>query len=312
MGIRLGVVAVMPMDLQLFGRFCLGLLATCLVPLGGAHAADDGAAQWHFVHNAPETADDQRYDYHWRVLRAALEATRKEYGGYLLEPGEPMSEKLQVVEMQRPQGGLNTLVLDATQALEKALQPVKIPIDKGLLGYRVFLIQAEDQPRFAGVQSLEQLRQFRFGQQREWSDVAVYQAAGLPVVSGSSYEGLFKMLMLRRFDAFGRGVTEVGGELAHWRKKYPQMAIENELLLYYPLPVYFWFPRTAQGTQHALRVESGMRRLIADGTLDRLFNEEYAGVIQRFNLQKRRMLRIANPGLPPGQPFDNKAYWFVP
>lgn len=302
----------MPMGLHLLGRLGLCLFVAGLLPYGVVHAADDGAAQWHFVHNAPETADDQRYTYHWRVLRAALEVTRAKYGDYRLEPGEPMSEKLQVIEMQRPQGGLNTLVLDATQALEKALQPVKIPIDKGLLGFRVFLIQAADQPRFAEVQSLEQLRQFRFGQQREWSDVAVYQAAGLPVVSGSSYEGLFHMLMLRRFDAFGRGVTEVAGELAHWRKQYPQMAIENELLLYYPLPVYFWFPRTVEGSLHAQRVEAGMLALVADGTLDRLFNEEYGGVIQRFSLHKRRMLQIANPGLPPGQPFDNKAYWFVP
>lgn len=307
-----GVVAVMPMGLYLFRRFGLCLLAAGLLPYGVVHAAENGAAQWHFVHNAPETLDDHRYDYHWRVLRAALEVTRAKYGDYRLEPGEPMSEKLQVVEMQRPQGGLNTLVLDATLALDEALQAVKIPIDKGLLGFRVFLIQVEDQSRFADVQSLEQLRQFRFGQQREWSDVAVYQAAGLPVVSGSSYEGLFHMLMLRRFDAFGRGVTEVGGELAHWRKKYPQMAIEKGLLLYYPLPVYFWFPRTEEGSRHAQRVEAGMLALIADGTLNRLFTEEYGGVIQRFNLHTRRTIRIANPGLPPGQPFDNKAYWFVP
>ena len=140
------------------------------------HAAEDVAPQWHFVHNAPETEDDQRYDYHWRILRAALEVTRGKYGAYRFEPGQPMSEKLQVVEMQRPQIGLNTLVLDATQALEEALLSVRVPVDKGLLGYRVFLIQAADQPRFTGVQSLEQLRQLRFGQQREWSDVAVYQA----------------------------------------------------------------------------------------------------------------------------------------
>lgn len=300
------------MVLHLLGRCCLCLLVAGLMPLGTVRAADVTAAQWRFIHNAPESVDDRRYDYHWRVLRAALEVTRADYGDFLLEPGEPMNEKLQVVEMQRPQGGLNTLVLDATLPLEEALQPVKIPVDKGLLGYRVFLIQDVDQVRFAGLQSLEQLRQFRFGQQREWSDVAVYEAAGLPVVTGSSYEGLFKMLMLRRFDAFGRGLTEVEGELAHWRKKYPQMVIENELLLYYPLPVYFWFPRTAEGSRHARRVEAGMLALVADGTLDRMFTEEYGDVIQRFNLHKRRTIRIANPGLPPGQPFDIKAYWFVP
>ena len=275
-------------------------------------AADEVASQWHFIHNAPETTSDHRYDYHWRVLRAALEATRADYGDYLLEPGTPMSEKLQVVEMQRASGALNTIVLDATVALEETLLPVKIPVDKGLLGYRVFLIPAELQSRFSRVQSFDQLRQFSFGQQREWSDVAVYKAAGLEVVSGSSYEGLFRMLMLGRFDAFGRGVTEVTGELEHWRKDYPQMAIENELLLYYPLPVYFWFPRNDEGRRHAQRVEAGMRAIVADGTLDRLFTEEYAAVIKQLGLNKRRVFRIANPLLPPGQPFDKRAYWYTP
>jgi hypothetical protein len=300
------------MGLLRLGRVCLCLLVAGLAPFAAVHGAEDVAPQWRFIHNAPETAGDQRYAYHWRVLRAALEITRGKYGDYVLEPGPVMSEKLQVVEIRRPRGALNTMVLDATEEMERALLPVKIPIDKGLLGYRVLLIHAEDQARFSGVQSLEQLRQFRFGQQREWSDVAIYQAAGLNVVAGSSYEGLFSMLMRRRFDAFGRGLTEVTGELAHWRQKYPQMAIENELLLYYPLPVYYWFQRTEEGRLKARRVEEGMRQLMADGTLDRLFNEEYGGIIQRFQLHKRRMLRIANPVLPPGQPFDNKAYWFVP
>jgi hypothetical protein len=302
----------MPMGLQRFARVYVCLFAMGFAPFGVVSAADQVAAPWRFVHNAPETEGDQRYAYHWRVLRAALEATRSKYGDYQLEPGQPLSEKLQVVEMQRPHGGLNTLVLDATQTLEEALQPVKIPIDKGLLGYRVFLIQAEDQPRFAGVQSLEQLRKLRFGQQREWSDVAVYQAAGLPVVTGSSYEGLFHMLMLRRFDAFGRGVSEVSGELAHWRKQYPQMTIENELLLYYPLPVYFWFARTDEGRLRVQRVEEGMRTLMADGTLDRLFSEEYAATIQQLGLDRRRTLKIANPHLSSNHPFDKPEYWFVP
>ncbi len=302
----------MKMGVTFLGGFFTLFVLVVSAPWGMARAADNAAAQWHFIHNAPETADDRRYDYHWRVLRAALEATREKYGAYILEPGLPMSEKLQVVEMQRARGVLNTMVLDATVALEETLQPVKIPVDKGLLGYRVFLIPAELQSRFSSVQSFEQLRQFSFGQQREWSDVAIYKAAGLEVVTGSSYEGLFRMLMLGRFDAFGRGVTEVSGELEHWRKDYPQMAIENELLLYYPLPVYFWFPRNEEGSRHAQRVEEGMRAIVANGTLDRLFTEEYAATIKKLGLDRRRVFRIGNPQLPPGQPFDNKAYWFSP
>ena len=103
------------MGLLRLGRVCLCLLVAGLAPFAAVHGAEDVAPQWRFIHNAPETEGDQRYAYHWRVLRAALEITRGKYGDYRLEPGLPMSEKLQVVEMQRPRGTLNTMVLDATQ-----------------------------------------------------------------------------------------------------------------------------------------------------------------------------------------------------
>ena len=90
------------------------------------------------------------------------------------------------------------------------------------------------------------------------------------------------------------------------------MAIESELLLYYPLPVYFWFARTDEGRMRARRVEEGMHTLIADGTLDRLFAEEYAATIEQLGLERRRMLMIANPHLSSNHPFDKAAYWFTP
>jgi hypothetical protein len=287
---------------------CLG----CILAVTSLVVRAEAVRPWHFIYNGPESAQDQRYQYHWRVLRAALDATRDKYGDYLAEPGIALNERLQLFEMQRPNGRLNIIVRNPTEALERALQPIKVPIDKGLLGYRVFLIRAEDAPRFAGVRTLDDLRQFSFGQGRDWSDVAIYQASDLKVVTGSSYEGLFGMLALHRFDAFGRGVSEVAGEFKQASQQYPQLLIENELLLYYPLPVYFWFPRTAEGTKHAQRVAEGMAIIVANGTLDRLFNQEYGAVIKAMNLQNRRLLKIANPNLSADQPFANKAYWFVP
>lgn len=268
--------------------------------------------QWRFIHSGPESASDRRYDYHWRVLQAALDATQDQYGPYLITLGDSMSETRQIRELSIGSGKINTLVLDATTTLEQRFQPVKIPIDKGLLGYRVFLIRAENQPRFAAVKTLEDLRHFSMGQGQNWSDVSIYQAAGFPVITGSSYEGLFKMLMAKRFDGFGRGVSEVLGELSAWQPAYPQMAIERDLLLYYPLPVYFWFERTVQGSLRRQRVEEGMRILVANGELERMFNAEYASTIQALQLGKRRLLTIPNPNLPPDQPFDNQAYWFTP
>jgi hypothetical protein len=90
------------------------------------------------------------------------------------------------------------------------------------------------------------------------------------------------------------------------------MAIEKSLLLYYPMPVYFWFPNTPEGLARAKRVEEGMQAIVRNGTLDRLFKARFDPMIKELQLKKRRVLRIPNPEVPPDQPFQNKALWYDP
>ena len=275
-------------------------------------SATPRAEDWRFVHNGPEVPGDTRHDYHWRVLQAALEATRSKYGPYTVESSGFMNESRQLLEMHRPSGSINSLALVGSATLDKTLIPVKVPVDKGLLGFRLFLIRAADQPAFTQVRTLDDLRRFRQGQQTDWVDAAIFRAAGFPVVTGNNYAALFAMLMAGRFDAFGRGVGEIEGELANFGPKYPGMAIEQSLLLHYPLAVYFWFRRDAEGERYATRVREGMTTIANNGTLDRLFNQEFQAVIQRLNLRDLRVLRIGNPTQPLNQPFDKKDWWFEP
>ncbi len=285
-----------------------------IATVGAAAAAASPTAQQKmlFIYNGPEAPNDNRYTYHWRVLTAALEVTKNKYGPYELASADFMSESRQMIEINNPNGKLNTMVLDTSRNMEKNLLPVKIPIDKGLLGYRVFLIQAKNQERFNQISTLDELRKISIGQGFDWSDLEIFKAAGFPVVPGASYDGLFSMLMANRFDAFGRGVTEVLPELQQRRKRLPGMAIEKSILLYYPMPVYFWFPRTENGEARAKRVHEGMNLLIANGTLDKLFHEEFGPAIAALALKQRRLFKIDNPTLPPNQPFDDKRLWFDP
>lgn len=280
----------------------------------GARAVEPEKQQqtWRFVQNGPESPGDQRYTYHWSVLKAALDATRASHGDYSVAWASYLNEPRQIKEMQTENGAINTMVLDSTFELERDLIPVKIPIDKGLLGYRVFLIRAEDQPRFNAVRTLADLRKFSMGQGSDWSDMDIYQSAGFQVVGGDRYDALFDMLMNRRFDAFGRGVTEVTDELLTHQGRYPSMAIEQSTMLYYPMPVYFWFPKTSKGRMYAKRVEAGMLKISQNGTLDRMFKEHFGPTIEALQLKKRRLFRIPNPNLPANQPYNNKAWWFDP
>jgi len=100
-----------------------------------------------YVYNAPESRLDVRYRYHWEILRTALDRTVARYGPYVMEPSVFMPEKRQAFELQHATGKLTVMYLGTNPEFERDLVPVRIPVDKNLGGYCVFLIRREDQPR---------------------------------------------------------------------------------------------------------------------------------------------------------------------
>ena len=92
----------------------------------------------------------------------------------------------------------------------------------------------------------------------------------------------------------------------------PDLEIEPNLILYYPLPMYFWFPKTPEGQRLAARAESGMRRMIADGSYDRIFSEYQDYKIKRLKLRERRIIRIENPIFVAQTPILESRLWFDP
>jgi len=265
-----------------------------------------------YVYNAPESPADQRYVYHWEILRTALERTTAAYGPFVLTPAVAMSERRQADELQRATGALTVMYLDTNPTFERSLEPVRIPVDKNLAGFRVFLIRAEDRARFAAVHTLEDLRALKVGLGLGWLDVEILRHSGFEVVTGSSYDGLFAMLVNRRFDGFLRGAVEILGEHEQRHAAMPDLAIEDSLLLYYPLPMYFWFSRTAQGRRLAARVRDGMQAMIDDGSYDRIFLAHHGHKIEQLHLASRRILEIPNPFVGPETPLEDTRLWFDP
>jgi ABC-type amino acid transport substrate-binding protein len=275
-------------------------------------APADPAGTMTYIFNAPESSLDRRYDYHWEILRSALDRTTATYGPYRMSPSRRMSEKRQAFELRQASGSLSVMYLGTTPELERDLVPVRIPVDKNLGGYCVFLIRGSDQPRFAAIRTLDELRRVPIGLGLGWIDVSILQSSHFDVVTGSSYDGLFAMLVNRRFDAFARAAVEVIGEYDARRAALPDMVIEDTLILYYPLPMYFWFSRTAEGERLAARAREGMLAMIADGTYDRIFYAYQRAKIERLHLRTRRIFRIENPYLVPETPFADRRLWFDP
>jgi len=265
-----------------------------------------------YVYNAPESALDKRYLYHWKILETALDKTKEKYGAYVMEPSVVMTEIRQAFELRNATGKLTVMYLSTTAEFEHDLVPIRIPVDKNLGGYCVFLIRGDNENRFADVSSLDDLRQFTYGLGLGWIDVGILESNRLKVVTGSSYDGLFEMLVARRFDVFLRAAVEVIDEFEERRVAMPELHIEERLCLYYPLPMYFWFSKTPDGRRLAARAEEGMRAMIADGTYDRIFTAYQDYKIERLDLKHRRIFKIANPNLGPETPFADKRLWFDP
>jgi ABC-type amino acid transport substrate-binding protein len=288
-------------------------LALLLVLLFGLRSSPTRAEPvMTYIYNAPESSLDVRYEYHWEILRTALERTRAKWGPYAMVRSELMTERRQTFELRHATGKLTVMYLSTTPDFEKSLVPIRIPVDKNLGGYCVFLIRKGEQSRFDSIRSLDDLHRLTYGLGLGWIDVAILEASGFRVVTGSSYDGLFEMLVNRRFDVFLRAAIEVLDEYDKRKTTIPDLQIEDSIIFYYPLPMYFWFPKTDQGRGLAARAEEGMRMMIADGTYDRIFDTYQRNKIETLKLKSRRIYRIANPFVGPETPWKDKRLWFDP
>lgn len=268
---------------------------------------------YHSDHDPPSgTPLSARNQYTLEVLRTALERTRGAYGPYTLAPSPAMHEKFRPQALERGDQGINISVFPNRSGYADKLVPVRIPIDRGLMGWRVLTIRAKDQPRFDGVSSPDDLKPFRFGLLGSWSDVEIMQRDGFSVETGPSMDGLLRMLDARRSDAFSNSPAPALELLASHRAEYPGLAIENSLLLHYPMPVYFWFRDTDDGRRRAERVRIGLESMVRDGTLKALFDTYYGPSLAKLGADRRRVVELPNPQLDAADPVDRSDLWYAP
>ena len=130
----------------------------------------------------PESGSDVRMQFYWDVLQLALEETRPKWGPFQMQPAPkvmtPARAEMQLSNSQ----DISVMARTTSQERERKLLPIRLPLDKGLTGYRLFLIKEVNQPAYSGIRSTNELRQFTIGQAASWIDVDILRNAGLEVV----------------------------------------------------------------------------------------------------------------------------------
>lgn len=251
---------------------------------------------------------DQRNDYFVALLRLALDKTKAQYGDYLLDDSaQPMTQSRAIALLSVGEE-VDVLWSMTSRLRETQMLPVRIPLLKGLMGYRLFIIRGEDKMWFKDITSIDQLRELRAGQGHDWPDAEILRSNGLHVETSVEYENLFRMLHAGRFDFLPRAINEPWQEVQ--ARSDLGLDVEADLLLYYPTANYFFVNKGNFALAERLRI--GLESAIADGSFEKLLLNHpiNAYALKHAHLHKRRMLKLVNPLLPSDTPLQRKELWW--
>ncbi|PYC21020.1 hypothetical protein DMO17_16845 [Aquipseudomonas alcaligenes] len=245
------------------------------------------------------------------VVELLQQALARSGGDYQLRPSpRPMPQSRAEQSLEQNDGSVQLMWSMTTRAREESLLPVRIPIYKGLIGWRIPLVRREDKNWLAQVQGLDDLRPLRFGQRADWPDTRILRSNGLQVITSQSYDSLFRMLDAGRFDLFPREVVVVWNEQAQAAREGLALEVDEHIAIHYPTAFYFFTSRARADLAQA--VERGLEAMIADGSFAALFQQHHGATLERARLDQRKVIELENPDLPPQTPFQRKVLWYRP
>lgn len=262
------------------------------------------AATWN-IHYAQTAGVHSAIDsYPLQVLGLALGQTGVKYR---LIQSQKVLTRGRAIEQLRANREINVIWTMTNQEREEALLPVRIPIFKGLIGVRLFLVTDEYAELMLPVSSLDELRRFNPIQGSDWADVKILQANGFDVITASNHRNILRLLNNDGASFFPRSIVEVWRELEN-EQMPATLKLEQNTAVQYPAATYFFFNK--KNVVLANLVRTGFERALANGKFDTLFMRFHADYIKRARLDQRRVYQLANPLLPEKTPLDRQELWF--
>ncbi|MEP4891763.1 MAG: amino acid ABC transporter substrate-binding protein [Aliiglaciecola sp.] len=261
-------------------------------------------ATWEITYPRPMSDDDRRQEYPVKLLALALEQTGVNYD---LKPASVVMLQEKSLKQLAENRSVNVVWSMTDTDRESRLLPIRIPIYKGLIGWRVFLVKQNQLAKFKNIDTMESLLNFKPIQGFDWPDTKILQSNGFDVVTSKNYSNIFTMLANNQGDFVPRSIIEV------W-KEYDggfideSIAVEPTLGVKYPAAMYFFVNKSNRTLAKLL--ENGLEKAIASGEFDKLFEEEFKDIFERSNMDKRFFFQIDNPLIAPEMPIDRKELWY--
>lgn len=256
----------------------------------------------------PSAAEhDSRSAYKIELLKLILSKSPQQHS--LVFAKKSYSQARIVEKLKISSADINLYWMGTSTQLENELLPIRIPLYRGLTGYRLFIINKDDQADFNNINTLAQLQALKGAQGIGWSDIEILEQAGLKQYP-TSYENIFHMINHKRnVDYFSRSVMEVNTELVSHIGQLPNLKIDDHILLIYPFAMFFFTNK--HNKELAEVIEGGFIRAYDDGSFLRFFNNhpEIKPILNSQTFKRRTRIIIDNPTLSEATKGIDAHYW---
>ncbi len=211
------------------------------------------------------------------------------------------------LETELLSGHLSVIWGSASHARDTKYKAVRLPVLKGILGHRIFIIHEDNQEAFTQVKSLNDLKNLTGGLGKTWGDTQIMKRANLPIVTSKTTDSLLRMVNGRRFDYFPRGLHEPWAELK--RIDGLNLTVEKNILLVYPQAMHFYVAPNNQDL-HDL-IYKGLEIALNNGEHDRVFYNDtmIKNALTQANIKNRTVIKVDNTQLHSSTPLNQTNYW---
>ena len=250
----------------------------------------------------PEFDGDQRSEYYYDLLELALMKTVDQYGAYELVPATgSYTQREGLIAMRK--GAVDVVHTMTSGPREMVFRPVRVPLLKGLIGYRLLMVQEGKENILAGNPTEAGARSLTYLQGADWPDTEILKKNDFEVITREEYRDLIPALKNGEASAFPRSVLEIFNEI----EKTEGVAIERRIALQYPTAMYFFTNKTNK--ELADRIETGLNMAIRDGSFNEIFARYYSEDLEKAKLDGRTIIELNNPLLPEDTPLSDQQYW---
>lgn len=251
------------------------------------------------------------FDYEISVLKLALKNAPGEHTLAII-PVNSSNQSRILHSLKNNQDEYNIFFTGFSQQRENDLLQVDFPITRGLLGYRIFAIQNDNQGLLASITNIEQLKaQVIIGSGIGWPDTEIFYHHGFRITE-TSYDGLWQMLKAKRITAFNRGINEAYIEIEQQNNQDPkaQLMVDTHLMVTYPFDYFFYLSPTNPHLHKT--IQQGLKIALDNGEFHKNFNQhpKIQRALRQVKANQRRIFPLDNPLLSPRIHNLPAEYWY--